>query len=98
MRSTTTIVRVMLISTLVVCVTTHAQAQQDTPPELKAALIEREHEWTDAMRAHNYESLNQILAQEFQLSFVAFSGTLPREGWLANLPNMSFGPITMTDM
>jgi ketosteroid isomerase-like protein len=88
----------MLISALVACVTTHAQAQQDTLPELQAMLIEREHEWTDAMRTHNYESLNQILAQEFQLSFVAFSGALPREGWLANLKSMSFGPITMTDM
>ena len=67
-------------------------------------LLEREAEWTRAMREHDLESLDDLLAAEFRLTFVGtFAGPpggkpeIDRQQWLANLAGMTFGAIEMQD-
>lgn len=89
-------VAVVPLLTLGACASHHGSlAVTKAPRDLHATLMDREREWADAMSAHDFERLNDILAEEFRLSFVDFPGALPREGWLANLRGMTFGPIDM---
>lgn len=85
MRPATTVSLWALTGALLAGCTSHAASN----------VRDREHQWTAAMRAHDLGTLDDILAEEFRLSFVDFPGALPREQWLANLENMTFGPIEM---
>lgn len=67
-----------------------------------AVLLEREQEWTDAMRHHKFDSLEQIMAAEFRLTFVLLMDRpgkpeTTRERWLENLKHMTFSNIEMHD-
>lgn len=67
-----------------------------------SVLLEREQEWTDAMRNHDFDSLEQIMAAEFRLTFVLLMDRpgkpeTTRERWLENLKHMTVGNIEMHD-
>ncbi len=67
-----------------------------------SALLEREQAWTDAMRHHDYDALEQILAAEFRLTFVILMDRpgkpeITREQWLENMEHMTFGLVEMHD-
>jgi hypothetical protein len=77
-----------------------------TPVDHHAAadILSREHAWAEAMRHHDMTALEEILATEFRLSFVDVSKgppgkpEVPRELWLSNLEQMTFGPVEMIGM
>lgn len=81
----------------------HAGTHKSHRNAADEALKQREQAWADAMRKHDVAALEQILADEFRLTFVELIPGRPgkpevaRELWLENLKSMTFGPIEMRD-
>ena len=75
-----------------------------TDRHIHDVILEREHAWVDAMRAHDTNALESILAAEFRLTFSDIAGfpegrppATSRDYWLGTLSGMSFGPVTIHD-
>ncbi len=69
-------------------------------------LVESELAWAEALAAHDWETLDQILAAEFRLTFVELPDfippgappELPRQEWLDNTRQMTFGNVVADSM
>lgn len=69
-------------------------------------VVDREHEWAESMQAHDFAALDDILAEEFRLTFVEAPDfippgappELPRQAWLDNTRQMTFGSIDMSNL
>ncbi len=86
------------------CQSQHTQhdATGSAYTDITEVLLSREAQWTESMRTHDYNALNDILAPEYRLTFVPLLGLpgkpeVTRETWLANLDSMTFGPVEMHD-
>jgi len=79
------------------CASTQPPARSVKPLTIADEVKAMETTWARAMTMHDYEALDRILGEEFRLHFVDRPGALPREAWLANLENMTFGPVSMAD-
>lgn len=73
-------------------------------------VVQREFAWADAMRAKDMAALRDIMAPDFRLTveeIPEFMLTIdngepvpgtPRSRWLANLEDMSFGPVEISNV
>jgi len=78
--------------TLCSCASTEARLKE----QRTATMLERERLWITAMCDHDEATLQQLLADEFVLTFTDMSGApgaVPRAQWFDNLRHMTFGAV-----